>query len=355
MEEQKDILYRYGDSEIRIEANGSRSQRNVKKKRKKPLIIFLSIIAGLLLVGMVFRIAGIMKLPGETGLSGAADIKSDYVGVLYVEGTIGEEGGAYNHEYLIDAIKGMKSNSSNKGMMLYVNTPGGGVYESDELYCRIKDYKEATGRPVYVYMASQATSGGYYISAPADKIIANRNCWTGSIGVTMGTILNISELLDKYGIDTETITSGDNKAMGSPFEKMTKEQRKIFESLIDDSYERFVDIVAEGRGLDKAYVKKIADGRIYTARQAKENKLIDEIADTYENAEARMRTECALQDAKFCKLKHIEEKGLLSSLIKATDNLSEATGREVSDIKALTELMEKNREIKPMYMCDVVK
>ena len=89
----------------------------------------------------------------------------------------------------------MAEDDRNKGMILYVNTPGGSVYASDELYLKIKDYQETTGRPVYSSMQSQATSGGYYISAPCDKIIANRNCWTGSIGVTMGTFIDISGLL----------------------------------------------------------------------------------------------------------------------------------------------------------------
>ncbi len=79
-------------------------------------------------------------------------------------------------------------NSDNEALMLYVDTPGGGVYESDELYLKIKEYQETTERPVYAYFASQATSGGYYISASADRITANRNCRTGSIGVTMGTL-----------------------------------------------------------------------------------------------------------------------------------------------------------------------
>ncbi|MFR0902395.1 MAG: signal peptide peptidase SppA [Anaerovoracaceae bacterium] len=168
--------------------------------------------------------------------------------------------GTYNHQYILNAIDAMIYDDNNKGLILYINTPGGSVYASDEVYLKIREYQEITGRPVYSSMQSQATSGGYYISAPCDKIIANRNCWTGSIGVTMGTFIDLSELLGNLGIKTETITSGDNKSMGSSTEPMTDEQRAIFQALIDEAYEQFVGIVAEGRGMTDAEVKN-SDGR----------------------------------------------------------------------------------------------
>ena len=94
-------------------------------------------------------------------------------------------------------------------------------------------------------MESQACSGGYYVASPSNKIYANRNAWTGSIGVTMGTFYDVSGLLDKLGIKTQTITSGPNKAMGSMTEPMTDEQKEIFKGLIDQSYEQFVGVVAK--------------------------------------------------------------------------------------------------------------
>ena len=174
----------------------------------------------------------------------------------------------------------MKS-SSNEGILLYVNSPGGGVYESDELYLKLKEYKEATGRPIWTYMGSQACSGGYYIAMQSDRVVANRNAWTGSIGVII-TLTNLSELYDKLGIETIYYTSGKNKAMGAADAKVTDEQNEIFQSLVDESYEQFVEIVAEGRGMNVKKVKPIADGRIYTAKQALELNLIDSI-DSYEN------------------------------------------------------------------------
>lgn len=102
------------------------------------------------------------------------DFDHDYTGVLYIDGTVDEYGtGTYNHQYLLNAIDAMMTDSKNKGMILHVNTTGGSVYDSDELYLEIKKYQDVTGRPVYSAMQSQATSGGYYISASCDKIIAN--------------------------------------------------------------------------------------------------------------------------------------------------------------------------------------
>jgi protease-4 len=143
-------------------------------------------------------------------------------------------------------------------------------------------------------MQSQATSGGYYISAPCDKILANRNCWTGSIGVTMGSLMDISELLENLGIRVNTITAGSNKAMGSGMEPMTPEQRAIFQALVDEAYEQFVELVAEGRDMSVAEVTKLADGRIYSNYQALDSGLIDNVED-YETAYEYMEEVCGAE------------------------------------------------------------
>lgn len=187
-------------------------------------------------------------------------------------------GTGYNHQFTLDSLDEITNDDNNVALLLYVDTPGGGVYESDQIYLKIKEYQDKTKRPVYVAMGSMAASGGYYISANADKIIADRNCWTGSIGVTMGTYYDISGLLKQYGIKAENLTSGPNKAMGSMVEPLTKEQRNIYKGLIDDAYNQFVGLIAEGRSMDLNTVKTLGDGRIYTANQAKANGLIDEIA-----------------------------------------------------------------------------
>ncbi|MBR5489231.1 MAG: signal peptide peptidase SppA, partial [Firmicutes bacterium] len=225
------------------------------------------------------------------------------------------------------------------------------VFASDELYFAIREYQETTGRPVYSAMQSQATSGGYYISAPCDKILANRNCWTGSIGVTMGSLMDISELLENLGIRVDTITAGSNKAMGSGMEPMTHEQRAIFQSLVDEAYEQFVELVAEGRDMSVAEVTKLADGRIYTAKQALENGLIDGIA-TYEEAIRIMKEECELTD---CEVEEFipEVSTDLYSLLGIMAEQKGVSG--MTDAQMIEELVAMNGTFRVSYISDIRK
>ena len=163
--------------------------------------------------------------------------------------------------------------SNNRGILLYVDSPGGTVYESEELYLKLKEYKETTGRPIWDYMAHYAASGGYMVSMAADKIYANPNTTTGSIGVIMSGY-DMSGLYEKLGIRYISITSGENKDSS----KMTDSQIDIYQEQVNEYYNKFVDIVAEGRKMTADDVRVLADGRTYTANQAKENGLIDEIS-----------------------------------------------------------------------------
>ena len=206
-----------------------------------------------------------------------------FIAKIKIEGTIEKENETYNQKWLLETIEKLTDNKTNAGIILYISSPGGGVYESDEVYTALKKYKEKTNRPVYAYFASLAASGGYYIGCSADKIIANRNTITGSIGVIAGQFIDLTEPMEKYGIKAEIIHAGKNKTMGSVTEKVTDEQRAIMQSLADECYEQFTSIVAESRKMEISKVKELADGRIYTAKQAKENGLIDEIA-TFDEA-----------------------------------------------------------------------
>ncbi len=245
----------------------------------------------------------------------------------------------------------MIADDENKGMILYVDTPGGSVFASDELYFKIKEYQEKTERPVYASMQSMAASGGYYISAPCDKIIANRNCWTGSIGVTLGTMYDISELLDNLGIKTNTITSGANKAMGSNVEPMTSEQRAIFQSMVDEAYEQFVGIVAEGRDMKISKVKKLADGRIYTAKQALDNGLIDQIG-TFEEAAADMKKTYALGDCAVESFTAPVTSDWTSLLGQAA---GAASGKNGLSAEAIEQLLDLNGKFAFSYLCPIEK
>ena len=165
----------------------------VQQKRKRGWLVWLLIVAGILVLALLVATLGRNYLNKDT-----YSPKGPYIGVLFVEGSITSSNidswgipFGYQHQFTLAKIDSLIDDSDNKGLILYVDSPGGGIYESDELYLKLVEYKELTGRPVYSYMGSMAASGGYYVSAPADKIIANRNCWTGSIGVTIGTIVDI--------------------------------------------------------------------------------------------------------------------------------------------------------------------
>ncbi len=253
------------------------------KKKSKTGIIIACCAAGLVLVGVIAAFVVWMVSAFGSTINGRID-------VIRIEGEITSvdtsslfaSGSGYHHQFILDTIDRLTEDDSSKGIMLFLNTPGGGVYESDEVYLKLQEYKE-TGRPVYAYMGQMAASGGYYIASAADKILCNRNTLTGSIGVIMGTYIDLSGFLERYGITTHTFTSGANKSMGSQFEPMTEEQKAIFQSMVNEAYEQFVGVVAKGRGMPVSEVKKIADGRVYTAKQALNNKLVDGIC-TYEEA-----------------------------------------------------------------------
>ncbi len=217
----------------------------------------------------------------------------DYIAVVRVEGTIQEQTAAgmfdvpvgYQHITTLDYIDNLMGDGNNQGILLYVDSPGGTVYESEELYLKLKEYKEQTGRPVWDYMAHYAASGGYLISMAADKIYANPNTTTGSIGVIMSGF-DMTGLYEKLGIRYVSITSGDFKDSS----KMTEEQIAVYQEQVDEYYNKFVGIVAEGRGMAEEDVKTLADGRVYTANQALENGLVDEIS-LYEDMTAAMSSE----------------------------------------------------------------
>ncbi len=161
-----------------------------------------------------------------------------------------------------------------KAVVIMVNSPGGEVVASDEIHRKVLETKQA-GKPVVISMGAMAASGGYYISAPANRIFANPSTLTGSLGVIF-TIPNYQGTADWLGYKENVIKSGKHKDIGSPLRELTPEEWDIFEKLVDESYQQFVDIIAEGRQIPREEVLAMADGRIYSGRQAKELNLIDE-------------------------------------------------------------------------------
>ncbi len=164
-----------------------------------------------------------------------------------------------------------------RALVLRINSPGGTVTASDIIYHELKLFKATRKIPVVASIMDVGASGGYYIAAAADSVLAHPSTVTGSIGVIMLTV-NARGLLEKVGLEANAVTSGPRKDMGSPFRAMTPDERGIFQGVIDSFYQRFLSVVQEGRPtLTMDQVKKLADGRIYTGEQAKDAGLVDEI------------------------------------------------------------------------------
>ncbi len=171
-------------------------------------------------------------------------------------------------------------------LLLRIDSPGGTVIASEVLYNEVKRWKAATGKPVVAQMMGVAASGGYYVAMAADWVRAYPSTVTGSIGVIF-VDLNVAGLLEKVGVADETLTSGAFKDAGSPFRPVREAERVQLRSVLDDMYNQFIDVVAKGRPkLDEARIRELADGRIYSARQAHEAGLIDAIGDLPSAVEA---------------------------------------------------------------------
>ena len=186
-------------------------------------------------------------------------------------------------EEVVRQLKKYKSDSSIKAILLRIDSPGGGVVASQEIYEEVKKTRDA-GKPVVVSMGSLAASGGYYIACGASRLVANPGTLTGSIGV-ISEFWEIQGALGKLGIDRETIKSGKLKDAGSPTKVMTDAERKYFQDLIDDVHRQFVSVVETERHLDHDNVLALADGRAFTGEQAVGLGLVDTIG-TYEDAVA---------------------------------------------------------------------
>jgi len=175
---------------------------------------------------------------------------------------------------IIDELREYEKNSSIKAVVLRIDSPGGAVAPSQEIYEEILKIKE--NKKIIVSMGTVAASGGYYIAAPADKIVANAGTLTGSIGVIM-EIPNISGLMQKIGVETQVIKSGEHKDIASMFKSLKPEEKQILQNVLDDVHNQFIMAVSEGRKMKFEEIKKLADGRIFTGRMAKELGLVDEL------------------------------------------------------------------------------
>ena len=190
----------------------------------------------------------------------------DKIGVVEIYGVISDS------KQVIEQLHDFRDNDSIKALVLRVDSPGGGVGPSQEIYDEVLALDEL--KPVVVSMGSVAASGGYYVAAAAREIVANPGTITGSIGVIM-EFANFQELLEKIGLSSVVVKSGAYKDIGSPTRDMSAAEREILQDLIDDVHNQFVSSVAEGRELDEQAVRSIADGRIFSGRRAMELGLVD--------------------------------------------------------------------------------
>ncbi len=185
-----------------------------------------------------------------------------------------------------------------KAIILRLNTPGGTVTASDIIYHELLEYKKRKGVKIIAAMMDISTSGGYYISMSADKIVAHPTTITGSIGV-LALKLNVKGLFEKIGIEDETVKSGEKKDIASPFRPFSEEEKEIFQEIIDSLFQRFINVVKTGRkNLSREEIQKISDGRIYTAQQALDLKLIEQIRYTDDEIELEKK-EAGIKEAKL--------------------------------------------------------
>ena len=243
-------------------------------------------------------------------------------------------------DFVISDLKAAGEDPAVKGVILSVNSPGGSVYVSEQIAKEIKNLK-AKNIPVYSVMREMAASGGYYVSAPTNRIYASNETLTGSIGVIM-QMYSLQGLFEKYGIKEQNITSGKMKDAGSQGRNLTDEERKYFQDLVNSAYKRFVKIVADGRGMSEADVKKIADGRVYDGSQALANGLVDKIGDL-DMAIEDMTKENKLTDPVVVSSSSFQP-SLMSFFQKAKDYRQGA-----SDLAIIKEFMDKNT-LSPMYL-----
>jgi len=184
-------------------------------------------------------------------------------------------------ENTVRLFKKYRENTSVKAIVFRVESPGGGVAASQEIYEEVKKTRDS-GKPVVVSMGAMAASGGYYVACGGNRIVANPGTITGSIGV-ISQFMHFNQLLDKIGVTSTTIKSGKLKDAGSPMRAANEEDKKYFQEMIDDVYEQFITVVANERKLPMDVVRKLADGRVYTGKKAYEVGLIDTLG-TYEDA-----------------------------------------------------------------------
>jgi len=223
----------------------------------------------MLMAGLVMFMIGKAVLP-ELLVAG-----KEGVAIVRVEGPI------MDSSQTVEELQTFADDPLVKAIVVRIDSPGGGVAPSQEIYNAVKRVRKEQNKTVVASMGTVAASGGYYIAVATDRILANPGTLTGSIGVIM-QMANFQELLEKIGVKSVVVKTGKFKDLGSPFRPMVEEDRQLLESVMNDTLSQFIEAVADGRSMDSAEVEQLADGRVFTGRQAKSVLLIDEIGDLHD-------------------------------------------------------------------------
>jgi protease-4 len=243
---------------------------------KRAAVVLGVIFGGLFLVLFGFLLLAYSAVKGVTAHA-SLDTETTTgarIGIVEAKGTIGEAQAGVDSDKVVKLLKRYEKDDDVKAIVLRVESPGGSVAPSQEIHDAVKRLKAK--KKVVVSMGSLAASGGYYISAPADRIYAEPGTLTGSIGVIF-MHFNVRGLLEWAKVEPSTLKSGKYKDTLSPFRPLQETDREEIQGISDDIYGQFVQAVAQGRGLPEARVRELAEGRIYTGKRAKELKLVDEL------------------------------------------------------------------------------
>ena len=217
-------------------------------------------------------VAVALTVVGNALLPELATVGKERIALVRIEGPI------LDSRSTVNELEAYAQDPLVKAIVLRIDSPGGGVAASQEIYNAVKRVREDKQKTVVTSMGTVAASGGYYIAVASDRILANPGTLTGSIGVIM-QLANFEELMNKIGVKNFVIKSGRYKDVGSPFRMMGEEDRNLLQSVMDDAHRQFIEAVAEGRALDVADVETLADGRVLTGQQAKDVLLIDDLGD----------------------------------------------------------------------------
>jgi protease-4 len=237
---------------------------------------FLGILGVLALLAIGFTVVIIALVSGSSDKTETVTVGSgDKVAVVDLKGVIASS------DEVVRQMKKYRNNSSVRAIVLHIDSPGGGVVASQEMYEEVRAVRDG-GKPVIVSMGSLAASGGYYVAVGGSYLVANRGTLTGSVGV-ISEFLQVKDALDKLGIGVKTIKAGKLKDAGSPMRAMNDDDQKYFQALMDDVHRQFIDVVARERKMDVEKVRELADGRVFTGEQALQLGLVDTLG-TFEDA-----------------------------------------------------------------------